>query len=280
MKSVLIPVDFPFESDNVIDYAIQFFKREECNFYILNTYTYKIKGLDAIGLLQIEDDYYEKPKQQSLDSLNTLINKCKLNRLSVKHYFHAISACCDIIDGIKRMVSKYDIDLVLVPGKSKNELNPCQYSKNIIKIIDQVRECPVMLIPEFAPLPKNVEFILASSFEAPIPKSELYTWYRLMKITKGKVRVVVTNRLHQITSIQNVNLSHTLNRIYNLSSCFPQVDYLKTKEEILVLKQNKADNIIAFVDRKPNMWRKLGFKNSEIIELGPFDYTPLLALHS
>ena len=77
MKKILIPIDFKFNSHDAIDYAIRFFKREQCEFYFLNTYTYDISGLNTIDLLQADDDWYDKPKCASEDNLGYCIRTGK-----------------------------------------------------------------------------------------------------------------------------------------------------------------------------------------------------------
>ena len=200
MKKILIPIDTSQHSLEAIDYAIKFFKREDCEFFFLNTYSYGVNGLDALSLLQADDDWFDEPKLKSEKILGRLIKKYSSINKSKKHQFNEISECSDLIDGIKKTVKTLDIDIVLFLGKSKEDNSLKKYSKNTERIIESIRECPVMVIPHTANIRKNQEFILASSFEKAISIKELESWSKLLRLVKGKGRLVVFNQASDLTS--------------------------------------------------------------------------------
>ncbi|WP_341220224.1 universal stress protein [Polaribacter atrinae] len=60
MKNILLPTDFSDNSWNAIQYAVQLFKDEKCNFFIMNTYTpmiydveYMTPGVDGFNLIDV-----------------------------------------------------------------------------------------------------------------------------------------------------------------------------------------------------------------------------------
>ncbi len=280
MKKILIPLDLNQNSCDAIDYAVKFFKHEVCDFYFLNTYSYNSNGLNALSLLQADDDWFERPKKESLMVLGRLIKKYSYKNRNEKHQFNAISECADLIDGIKKTIKELNIDILLFLGKKKNDIKITRYSKNTERIIENISECPVMVIPEKSHLQKNHEFVLVSNFETEIPIKELSSWAKLLRLVKGEGKIVVFNKVSDLTSVQKTNLGKTLSSIYNLNGTVLPVQYLGPEKDIKQFAHTHSDCILSIADRKPTIWRKLGFEHSQIVNLGPFKSTPLIALHS
>lgn len=279
MKKILIPIDFKFNSYDAIDYAVNLFKREQCEFYFFNTYTYNLDGFNAIHLLQAEDEWFEKPRRDSEKKLGKVIQKYAFKYRSEKHRFNAISQYTNLIEGIKNAIQDIKIDLVVLSGKNNiNEGNE-KYSKNTKLIIEKIRECPLMIIPSSAKLNKDPKFVLVSSFELDVPTAELENWYDLVKIANGSVKLVSLSKKDKITSAQKTNLNKVLFYIEMHSENPVTVDYIETAPDLKHFVKHHSDYIICLIDRKPDFLRKLGLNHSRITKLGPLPSTPLMALH-
>lgn len=279
MKKILIPIDFSHNSYEAIDYAIKFFKREECDFYFLNTYSYNADGLNALSLLHADEEWFDRPKIASQTSLGALIKRYSYDK-NEKHHFNAVSECADIIDAMRKTIEKVEIDMVLIPAKKRDGNTVERYSKNTQRIIESIRACPVMVVPQVTNFKKNQDFILASSFEAALPTKELENWHKLLRLVKGRGKLVVFNKLNTMTGNQKMNLSLVLNRIYDLCGFMLPIEYLGKESDAKQFAKYHSDCILSIVDRKPNVWRKIGLEHSKIVNLGPFHSIPLIALHS
>ncbi len=279
MKKILIPLDFKYNRYAAIEYAVNFFKREECEFYFLNTYTYDVGGLNAIHLLQANEDWFEKPKNDSVDNLGDAILKFTFNHSSRKHRFHAISECSDLIDGIKKTIKDVNIDLVILAGKNSITNKVDRYNKSTIRILENIRECPVMIIPQSSNLKKCKEFVLVSNFEIELPQEKIAKWYELVKIVKGTVKLVVLTGKNHLTALQTANLENVCSQIEMLANDSVDTEYLENAHDLKQFAKNHSESIICLMDRKPDIWRKYGLSHSRITNLGPLKTTPLIALH-
>ncbi|GGX06607.1 universal stress protein [Aquimarina muelleri] len=279
MKNILIPIDLKFNSYDAIDYAANFFKHKKCHFYFLNTFTYDIKDLNAINLLQADDDWYEKPKQDSKKSLERAIQKYVLNNMNKEHRFSAISECADLVESMKKTIKEMDIDLVIIARKKQVDGNYKRYKKNTKRIIEQIRECPVMIIPSSTHIQKYPEFVLVSNFKVELPKVELENWLELVEIVKGNVKIMALTGKEQMTQLQKANQNRVQCLIEKISKPPVIVEYLKTTQDLKNFAEYSSDYIICLMDRKPSFWRKCGLTHSLITNLGPLQNTPLIALH-
>lgn len=279
MKKILIPIDFKFNSYQAIDYAIEFFKGEACDFYFINTYSYNIEGLNAIHLLQADDDWYDKPKHDSEDNLGKVIEKYVFNSRDAEHRFSAISECSNPLEGIKKAIKNIKIDLVVVPGKDCTDRGSIAYSRNTKRIIEHIRECPVMIIPSAAKIHKKPKFVLVSNFELDLPIGELENWFELVKITKGSIKIVSLIGKEELSKQQIVNQSKVRHHLELLSENTVKVEYIENVPALKSFARHHTDYIICLMDRKPDFWRKLGITHSRITNLGPLTSIPVIALH-
>lgn len=279
MKKILIPIDFKFNSYDAIDYAVAFFKSEKCHFYFLNTYTYDVDGLNAINLLQADDDWFEEPKQNSEIRLERAIRKYTFNNRNENHWFNAISECTNLVEGIKKTIKDLKIDLLLFAGKGQTNIEAKIYSKNTKRIIDNIRECPVMIIPASAHIKNNPKFIFVSNFEINLPNREIENWYELVKITKGSVKIISLSRKDKLTTFQIANQNKVRLQIEKLFEIPVSIEYLETPLDLRNFSQYNSDHIISWMERKPDFWRRFGLTHSRITSLGPLPSNPLIALH-
>ena len=279
MKNILIPIDIDKINYTFIDNTINFFKNEKCSFYFLNTYYYNISGFNSLDLLQIDKDWFEKSKNKSEEKLENIVSNCNLKNTSKKHTFIAISKSGKLIIELKKAILSYKIDLVIIPIKNKTESLSSEYSNNVKSILEDLRECPVILIPEFTQLNENYEFVLASNFEFEIPENEIKHWCKFVKIARGSIRIIALTNKNGMTKTQLKNQHETLVKINKILKISTSLEYFS---DILYLKnfiRGKLKQIICLVDEKPNFWRNLGFSNSKIINFGPFNNTPLIKLN-
>ena len=279
MKKILIPIDFKFNNHDAIDYAIRFFKREQCEFYFLNTYTYDISGLNTIDLLQADDDWYDKPKCASEDNLGKLIQTYAFNNRDSKHHFSAISECSNLIEGMKKAMKDIKIDLVVLPGKDRTGEDSIRYSRNTKRIIEHIRECPIMIIPASSKMHKKPKFVLVSRFDIDLPISELENWYELVQIAKGNIKIVTLSGKDDLTEKQKSNQCKVRYHLEMLSGEKIKIEYIENAPALKDFARYHSDYIMCLIDRKPDLWRKIGFTHSKITNLGPLLSTPLIALH-
>ncbi len=281
MKNVLLPIDFTESCYKAIDYAISFFKIEECNFYLLNTYSYELQGLNSIDFLSFSESDYDHPKQESYKNLGVVIKKYTLNNTVKKHFFHAVSEYGNLVENIQISIEKLSIDLVIIDGKKNNAKDPnCSYSKNTKIIIDQIRTCPVMVVPEKIDITKRPNFILVSHFNKELSLTEINKWYPLVKAAKGNVKLVSLTSELEMSDVQKLHQREVIFEIEKLSGIRVNLDFLINKKDLKQFAETSQESIICIVDPQPDIWRKWGLVHSYITNLGPLENTPLIALHS
>lgn len=279
MKKVLIPINFEPGYRKVIDYTINFLSHQPCQFFFLNTYHYDIEGLNALSLLHYDTDDYDKPKNESEDNLGKAIHQFSSANAIPHHSFNAISECADLIQGIKSTIADVEIDLVVLPGNHCSLASTDGYSKNTRRIIENIRECPLMLVPASAEFQKTPTFVIVTDLEMTLPDSELSDWYSLVTAAQGQIAIFVLSDTKNLSPRQRLNQDALRIRLERLSNQPIPINYIESVDAIKNVANNHPDYVFCLMDGKPNLWRKVGIAHSQITNLGPLSSAPVIALH-
>ena len=279
MKKILLPIYLNHHNCDAIDYAVKFFKREVCEFYFLNTYNYNVQGLNAIQLLQADEDWFERPQLESQKRLGRLIRKYSYNSRNKNHSFHAISECNGLISSIKKCIKEVAINIVVVASKDKVDKGINLYCKNTSLIIDEIRECPILIMPTTTKQKRNAVFALVSDFKSEIAEEEIVSWHEIVKISNGSLKIVVSKSMNEMTIQQISNQTKVCHYLKTLTNSSVVVDYLNTASDIKEFANTHSNHIISLIDKKPDFLRRYGLGHSTITNLGPLSTSPLIALH-
>ena len=108
-------------------------------------------------MLQADDDWFDKPKEYSLEQLGYLLDEYTVSRSNLNHQYHVISGGLSLVKAIEKHIEKIKVDLIVLKGDEKA-------SKNIKAIIDEIRTCPVLVVPKVAAFKTKLKFTIASGF--------------------------------------------------------------------------------------------------------------------
>lgn len=275
MKKILIPTDFSKRSYQTIDYITTLFNNEYCEFYILNTYKYETSGLNAIEMLHTDDDWFDRPKQESLKQLGKLITRYTLKTINPKHTFHAISESKSLEEGIRQNVDELGIDVVILTGNGLEALGIT--TKNIL---EKIRSCPILIVPPNATASSGITLTIASSFQEQINTNELERFIRALENTKTQIGVLVLKAQNTLSDKAADHLEQLLEYLKTRSRAPIGLEFLPTTLDLADYAQSHNDEIMCVVDKKPNLFRKIGVVRTKVIsKLNKLGTNPVLTVH-
>ncbi len=279
MKNILIPINFNTDSDNVICYALTLFEKEPCNFYFLNTYKYQEDSLNTAQLLKVNQGFPNVSKYNSEKNLSRLVKKYSTELNHINHSFNAISECGNLLGRVKNAISEFKIDLLIIPTTTSTSCNTEKYSRNAKSLIENIRECPVMVIPNSANYCNEANFVMVSNFEVDIPISELKNWYELVKIANGKIKIIAIAAKDGMSTMQKSNYNRVRYHLEMFAKDSVSTEYVENIFDLKRFANYHSDYIICLIDKKPNFLRMCGITNSEFFNLGPISNSPIISLH-
>ncbi len=208
MKRILIPTDFSENAWNAISYAMQLFINEECEFFLLNTYTPVIPSsrfmAPIIDGVKIEDAI----RSNSENGLLKTISRIQTTFNNDKHSFEAVSSFNLLVDEVKDVVDTYSIDLIVVGTKGASGMDEVFMGSNTVRIIKSSEKCPVLVIPQHFDFCAPSEIAFATDFNRFYTISELLPMIELAKTFNATVRIVhVQYEIKALTELQLFNLN-------------------------------------------------------------------------
>ena len=103
MKSILLPTDFSKNSINAIEYAVNLFKDEPVEFFVLNIQKASTFVSDDLMSMTASTTIYQTLIDTAKKSINNLITTIKAKYPNPKHEFHPVVDYDNFIDGINQM---------------------------------------------------------------------------------------------------------------------------------------------------------------------------------
>ncbi len=275
MKKILIPTDFSLKSYQTIDYVCTLFKHEYCEFYLFHTYSYEVTGLDAIELLHADEEWFEKPKIESLKQIGKLREHYRLKFNNPKHEFNAISECIQLIDGIKKNIEEIGIDLVIVSGKAEK-----MFGRTTKSILDRILACPILMVPPHASICQGIHLTIASDFKQKINTLDIDNFCETIENTNIHIGILVLEEQKRLTNLAADNLESLRNHLKEHLKHPIGLEYIKPSYRLKDHAICHKEGILCVIDKKPDLFRKIGLYKSNIMAtLEPLYSNTVLTIH-
>ena len=277
MRKILLPTDFSENAENAIKYAIELYKNEECEYYILNVFFVIGFATDNIMAPEIGEIAYKSAKETSEKGLKTTLNKLQKNNLS-RHQFFTISKFNSLLNSIDEVVEEKKIDIIIMGTQGYTNATDIIFGSNTVMIMEKERSCPVLAIPSEVNFTKPKEIVFPTSYNTHYKKPELEHLIDIATINKAAIRI-----LH----IENDNVqeqSESINRLL-LDEYFEGIEHsfhtlynVEVEVALDCFVQSRDSNMIAFINKKHGFIESI-FSRHLVQKLGYKSKVPVLTMH-
>jgi nucleotide-binding universal stress UspA family protein len=276
-KKLLLLTDFSKHSWNAIQYAIRLYAHRQCDFYILNTYKRDSHGFDSITL-DPEDTLNKLYENRSKEGLGDILKWIYEIDRYFDHRFYVLSRPGPLLDAVKDIALNQEIDMVFMGARGMNNEQKNKYGKNTLDIIQNIRRCPVMVVPGTVAIGLPKEIILATIFNTDFDFLKIEPLADIARLTKAKIKVL------SLADKDLLEHKEKKNKI-RLRQYFEGVDYSFhslqniNMEDALNNFEIGSENMISYIDKKQSLWERFGFGKPTLDKLGYYRNVPVLALH-
>ncbi len=260
MKRILLPTDFSKNAYNAIRYALELFKNDSCEFYILHTYSppmvsagSMMDSYSALAMLDVAKDIAQK----GLDGLEDRISKDFPNN---NHKFTFVASFNMLIGEMKNIVKEEGIDLIIMGTQGATGAKEIFLGTQTMFAIKKMK-CPVLAVP--------------ANFEYEAPKEILFpTDYKLDKTNK------YLTMLREFCD-HNISRLHILNAYYGTPLSKAQIEikafldayfidnahlfHIAEKTDVLgavaEFQKKSKINLIVMIHNKHNFFENMLFKS-------------------
>lgn len=279
MKKILLPTDFSENAYNAINYAIELYKGEPCEFFILHSYY--LPGYSENNLLSLvpTDEKLKEVKERAEKKMETLKVLVRFNDFNNNHKLHFLNVFGSFNTVLKNSVEMEDIKLIIMGTRGETDDRNAILGSNAVNAMEKIRNCPVLTIPGDFIFKDLNEIVFPTSFKIHYKENELATLIEISQLTNSPIRILHVKKDRKLSKEQEEN-KVLLNQILEATSfTHHELFNLNLQEGVRCFAQSRASEMIAFINKKHSFFGSV-FSNPMVKDLGNNANVPILALHN
>ncbi len=248
MKNVLIPYDFSEAAINALNYTKKMFEKTSINIYLLGVY---VSNTSKLLSQEKNDAWFNVIDDDIEEELNFLITILKNENKGFK--YSGLVVADSLTKAIEKEIVRNEIDIVISGTKGIKNVHENYIGTNTIKIINSVKNTPVLVIPTDYKYDLMKTVVFSTNYKRHFIKKELNFFLKIISIKNANIEVLNLSNEKTFTDKQRkhkVQLRETLQDfsvVYKkLDSNYSEVEtieqYIREKEHaLLVLVNHKAN---------------------------------------
>lgn len=277
-RKILLPTDYSKNSWHAINYAIELYKSDRCDFYLLNVFYVTSNLMKGLMNMDPGSELYETARAYSEDGLAKVLDMLTLkHRRNPKHCFYTISTFNNPVEAIKIVVDEKDIDIIVMGTKGETASKIMNYGSTAVNVMEKVRNCPVIVVPEKAKISLPREIVFPTNYKIPFKRRELNYIIEIAKKAKASVQIVYINegdlKIHQLE-----NKSLLKEYFSNINYTFRELSYMPVPEAINCFVESRGSDMIAFINRKHIFFGNI-LNQALVKHIGFSARVPILVMH-
>jgi len=278
MKNILLPTDFSENSWNAVAYALDYFTKKSCNFYILHvTEIYKYSNGSSL-ITNINTTLEKTIVNQAKINLQNLLKKIKKLSVGTQHSFVTIYSKDSFVSTVKQHVVEKNIDLIVMGTKGASRIKKAIIGSNTADLITKVK-CPVMAIPEKAKFHKLKNITFPTDYNIFYQTKILNNLLKLIKNSDATLRILhVGKKDEKLTTYQEENKEYLNTFFIDEKHSFHKVTNKKIEAGIQCFVESRAVDMIVMVAKNLNLFQQILFKPT-VEEISYHTEVPFLVLH-
>lgn len=201
-KHILLPTDFSVNAKNAMDYAMHFFEKEECIFYVLNAFEVGASGLSSTMGKAKNTRLYRAIKEESKRSINALLTELKSQNENPLHEFIGLSIGDSLLNALGKIFIDNNINYIFMGTKGSSAVKEVFMGSNTVSAIKNLDFCPIVAVPEDYnfKIPNQIAF--ATNFEHVYLKAELNPLAELAKLWNTEIIILHVDTGKKLTPQQ------------------------------------------------------------------------------
>ena len=279
-KKILLLTDFSEVSYSAIMYALELFKKERCNFYVLNAFKTVYSLIEDIIPPKPGEKGYDEPQRRSLEGLARISKRIESEEESNPyHEFDFISINEGLLlKAVEETVENKDIEMVVMATKGLTNNNSSVFGSNAIQIMEKIRNCPVLVIPKQAQKKIPKEIVFPTSYRTHYKKRELDYLIDIVRTCNASLRVLHITNNGEIDKNQEEHKEMLKEYFEMLNYSFHSLSCVTVSTAIKCFVESRESDMVAFINKKHAFFDTI-FSKPLVKEVGYKLKVPVLVLH-
>jgi nucleotide-binding universal stress UspA family protein len=278
-RKILLPTDFSKNAWRAITYALELYKKDNCDFYILNVFTATGNVIDSLINMEPGSELHESAKLDSQNGLAKVLDMLAFKEHdNPKHHFNVISTFNNVVEAIKNVVEEKDIEMIIMGTKGKTASRTKIFGGVAIDVMEKVRNCPVIVVPEQAKhnLPKEIVF--PTSYKTHFKRRELNYLIDLAKKCDAAVRILHISVQDHLNDKQLNNKKLLEEYFEGIPYSFHTLSHMDIPTAINCFVESRDSDMVAFINKKHAFFGSM-LSHPLVKEIGYDSKVPILVMH-
>lgn len=278
MKNILIPTDFSENSWNAIEYALNFFERHSCNFYLLHVNTVSSLITNDTAYIPTQEVIQDTLVKPSKIQLKKILKRISALPLKANHRFFTLTDYNFFIESIRKHVGEKNIDLIVIGTKGASGLKKLIIGSNAASVITRV-QCTTLVVPENATFVKPKEIAFPTDFSSFYSSGLLNPVIRILDLIKASIRVLhINKRDYKLNRDQQKNKEYLEDFFSNYTHSFHFLTNKDIEAAIQCFVESRDIDLIVMVAKNLNYFQRILF-HPLVEEITYHTDIPFLVLH-
>lgn len=276
---ILLPTDFSDNARHAINYAIELYKNEDCDFYILNVFSATGNVMQSLINLEPGSGLYETKKAASQNGLETILGQLILgDNSNPKHQFKTISVFNNTIEAIKGVVEQKDIEMIIMGTKGETHSRATAFGSTATYVMEKVRNCPVMVVPQKAKIELPKEIVFPTDYKIPYKRRELSYLTGIAKKCSANIVILHICEEDELDKNQIENKQLLEEILEGTNYKFHSLSHNSIVTAVNIFVESRGSDMVAFINKKHAFFGSI-LTNPMVKEISFHLNVPILAMH-
>lgn len=260
MKSILLPTDFSKNSINAINYAVELFKNEPCEFYVINIQKASSFVSDDLMTMTSSATIYHTLIDIAKKSINNVIKEVKTTYNNNLHEFYSIVDYDNFVDGINQACLTRQIDLIVMGTKGASGAEKVLFGSNTARVMQRC-STPVLAIPDGCKFNGLDKIALTSNYTIKYNEEDLKSLLDISNSYKSSIDVLHVTTEEDLSPIQEDNRAMLDTYLGNIKHEFINLDKKNIYKAVTQYIKENDIKILAMASRYHSFFERLFTKH-------------------
>ena len=279
MKHILLPTDFSDNSWNAIVYAIHFYEKMDCHFYLLHvdkpSDVSTTPSVYGVAVDVVSSTYIANSKSHIKHFIKRIYQQFPNNN---SHKFFTLLDSGSFIETIRRHVKERKIDTIVMGTKGASGLKKILIGSNAGDVITKVK-CTALIIPENAKYAPIKEIAFPTDYSLSYEIGHLQPIAEILERYQSALRVVhISKKNDALSATQQRNKDLLEEYFTQYTKSFHLLTNSKIEEAIQCFVESRSINMITMVAKNLNYFQQILF-HSKIKNISYHTDIPFLVMH-
>ena len=269
---ILVPTDFSHLSKIAIDYAIQLSFKFKAELVLLSVVYIEGPGRGSLQAKDLEEVLITDARNECIQ----LVEEYKAKYNSIINYEVIFGYPVDKI--IKNHAINNGVDLIVMGTKGKTGSRNVSFGSTATYVMEKVRNCPVIVVPEAAKIELPKEIVFPTSYKTHYKRRELNHLVDIAKKSDSNIAILHVSEQTELSNEQEEQKKLLTEIFSGIKYSFHFLNYYSVESALNIFVESRESDMVAFINKKHAFFGSI-LTNPLVKGIAFYSKVPILVMH-